>query len=339
MSPIAIEHFQQPKKHLLLQATYPWDKELHFATWNIEGLTDVKIAQLQNIMLLNDIHILCIQETHQPGAFSYVSDSGFLIINSGGLFDAPDHAGVGFIVSPRSRSFVIGFRKHSNRIASIDLRIQGGKAVLFSAYAPHGGYSYEDRQTYFSDLSAAYSRVSSHGPKIIMGDLNDRLAYTQSGEADIIGEFTFGSEHNANDPLSNRNLLVQLCFEHELRISNSFCNQPVEQRVSFFAIGATPFSDLVPANFATLDHVLCPQSWHNTCGEISTHRNIAFASHHFLMIASMDLRVERTQKQTRIRRYDLKALKNDDTSTSFKNKFCNNLQTMNTDLHRDMNRF
>ena len=150
--------------------------------------------------------------------------------------------------------------------------------------------------SFFSDLSAAYSRVSFHGPKIFMGDLNARIAYAQSGEAYIIGEFTFGSEHNANDPLSNRNLLVQLCFEQELRISNSFCNQPIEQRVSFFAIGATPFSDLVLANFATLDHVLCPQSWHNTCGEISTHMNIAFASHHLLMTASMDLRVERTQK-------------------------------------------
>ena len=36
-----------------------------FATWKVEGFTDVKLIELQNIMCTYGLVILCIQETHR----------------------------------------------------------------------------------------------------------------------------------------------------------------------------------------------------------------------------------------------------------------------------------
>ena len=66
----------------------------------------------------------------------YIYDSGFLIINLGGPLDTHASAGIGFIVSPNSRYVVKEYKKHSNIIAYLDLRVRGDKAVLISAYAP-----------------------------------------------------------------------------------------------------------------------------------------------------------------------------------------------------------
>ena len=60
------------------------------------------------------------------------------------------------------------------------------------------------------------------------------------GEADIIGPFSFSKSIIESDPLSNRHLLMQLCQELSLEVSNTFSDQPIEKRESYFAVGASP---------------------------------------------------------------------------------------------------
>ena len=81
-------------------------------TWNVEGLSEVKLEELERIMREKGIDVLCMQETHIAGADSYISDAGSLIILSGGVLGEREYAGVGFIVSPFIRRFVIGFVEH-----------------------------------------------------------------------------------------------------------------------------------------------------------------------------------------------------------------------------------
>ena len=115
----------------------------------------------------------------------------FSLSNPGGLLDTHESAGVGFIVSLNSKYFVKGYREHSNRIASLNLRVRGGKVVLISAYAPHGGHPYEDRNDFFSSLSDTYLRLSSHSQKNVIGDLNARVANVQPGKEHVVGPFLF----------------------------------------------------------------------------------------------------------------------------------------------------
>ena len=46
----------------------PCHTDLSIATWNVEGLTGVKLVELQWHMKRLEIDILCIQETHKSGS-------------------------------------------------------------------------------------------------------------------------------------------------------------------------------------------------------------------------------------------------------------------------------
>ena len=80
------------------------------ATWNVEGLTDSKVEELQIIMEERGIGILCLQETHRAGADYFFTEKGYLLILSGGPVGQREWAGVGFIIASFFRRSIIGFQ-------------------------------------------------------------------------------------------------------------------------------------------------------------------------------------------------------------------------------------
>ena len=105
----------------------------------------------------------------------HVTDDGFLVVCSGSAVGVKEFAGVGFVVAPWIRGSVVGFIQNSNRIACLKLRVPQGKIALIYAYAPHGGYPFDIRQSFFSQLSEAFEKTSVNGLKLICGDLNSRI--------------------------------------------------------------------------------------------------------------------------------------------------------------------
>eukprot|EP00959_Pyramimonas_sp_CCMP1952_P452809 9467203-Pyramimonas_sp.AAC.1 len=82
-------HFEQ------LQPCRPSDV-CSFASWNVEGVgvdTDsTKLEQITGIMKQRRIDVMCLQETHVPGA-PYFVQGGCLIILSGGSAGKREYAG------------------------------------------------------------------------------------------------------------------------------------------------------------------------------------------------------------------------------------------------------
>ena len=52
----------------------------NIGTWNVEGLTDTKIIELQNIMEERDIGIMWLQEIYRLGTDYFITDEGYLVI-------------------------------------------------------------------------------------------------------------------------------------------------------------------------------------------------------------------------------------------------------------------
>ena len=150
-------------------------REVQVSTWNIEGLTEEKIISLTRIMSESRISITCIQETH-----NFLPD--YFLTQQGSTGQNVERAGVGFIVAPWMRHCIVSFCQVSARMASLKIRVQGGKMALVSCYAPHSGYPLEDRVRFFSDLQAFTRNISVHGPKLILGDLNARIYRRLPGE-------------------------------------------------------------------------------------------------------------------------------------------------------------
>ena len=124
----------------------------------------------------------------------------------------------------------------ARRIAYAKLRVKGGKAVIFSAYAPHNERPFDERQAFYSELQDAYHSTSCHGLKVICGDLNARLHKRLPGEETHVGEFMYGNPNAPLWPGSNRDLLMEACVSLDLVIGNTLHEATPREQVTFFAI-------------------------------------------------------------------------------------------------------
>ena len=71
--------------------------QFRITTWNVEGLTQSKIMELQWHMQQQAIDIICLQETHREDSDVQITDAGFLLILSGQAeTEVAETAGVGF---------------------------------------------------------------------------------------------------------------------------------------------------------------------------------------------------------------------------------------------------
>ena len=78
----------------------PYSGDLVIASWNVEGLSALKLWELTLIMQRRGISILCIQEARISQSPYYRTDNGFLVVLSGSSGGGKEFAGVGFIIAP-----------------------------------------------------------------------------------------------------------------------------------------------------------------------------------------------------------------------------------------------
>ena len=75
-------------------------RELIIGSWNLEGLTEIKLYEICTYMSANSIDILCMQETRKVKSDNYDTDGGFQVYLSGSGDASREWAGVGFIIAP-----------------------------------------------------------------------------------------------------------------------------------------------------------------------------------------------------------------------------------------------
>ena len=112
------------------------NRYIGIGSWNVEGLTSMKTAEVCAYMVQHGIDIFCIQETWKPNSDYYWTDDRFLVILSGQSTVDREWAGVGFIVSSKFASRIQKFHQVNERIASLTFRVQGGVHQLFVLMRP-----------------------------------------------------------------------------------------------------------------------------------------------------------------------------------------------------------
>ena len=207
------------------------------------------------------IGILCLQETHRSASIYYDTDDGYLLILSGDGGES-ENAGVGFLISPGMRRSIIGFCQASSRMATLKLRIRGGKTSIFSVYAPHNGKPIDERRGFYNGLGELLGSTSAHGLVLLYGDFNARLYRRFPTEEDIIGDHIFGNTSRAEfNHDSNRSLLVEMCMSHKLVIGNTLFDEPPERQITCYNVGANPGDEILPNRFGQIVFVLISKEW------------------------------------------------------------------------------
>ena len=98
---------------------------ISIGTWNVEGITDIKIEQVIDYMEQYSIAVVCIQETRKLKSDVFFTDRGFQVVYSGGSISTKEWAGVGFIISPKLQKSVVYHLDHFPPCASPPFRIVG----------------------------------------------------------------------------------------------------------------------------------------------------------------------------------------------------------------------
>ena len=108
---------------------------------------------------------------------------------------------------------------------------------IINAYAPHGGYSYDTRQMFFSQLGQVLDDTNSFGLKLVVGDLNSRIHRCCHGEEDLFGQYCFGKAcyNPGSHPEYNREFLLEMCVANGLCVANTFLDIATEHQVTYLS--------------------------------------------------------------------------------------------------------
>ena len=212
----------------------------------IDELGPVKLCELQRHTETYHVAVLCMQETHVPGAVKIGTPEGYHVILSGGTDEAREHAGVGFIVAPWAWRHMISYKKISNRMAVLELKVRGGSATLVSAYAPPNtdAHPYDERQKFYSDLGDLLGQGAGHGPKFVFGDMNARVLRQLAHEQEIVGPGAFGSDRAEIHELSNRHLLIELCHRRAMSLASTMRAGRPEELATYRDLGTKPTDEV-----------------------------------------------------------------------------------------------
>ena len=264
-------------------------------------------------MRANSIDIFCIQETRKLKSDSYVTDDGYHVYLSGSGDASREWAGVGFIVSPSSKHFVIGFDPFSNRICSMRVKISGGCSALFCIYAPHNLRPLPERVQFYDDLEVHTDKVSVNGSRWFWGDFNARIGQRQAGEDSILGPYCFGRSAVHAVEVSNRDLLLEFCASRRLLVTNTLLDLPDHQNITYYEVNAKPMDPITFDRFNILDLCLVEATDENRVLSIQSDRFAAIASHHFPVVGLLDMHVECVSRDINRLRRNLAALQVSET--------------------------
>ena len=188
------------------------------------------------------IDVLMLSETKSTSYYSYVSEE-HLVILSGNNRDK--HAGVGAIIRPHLRPYLMDVIQVNNRIIHLCFKKQGGAVHVVGAYAPHSGRDFEaDRQPFWEQLEEHLSRIPHPEPLYLTGDFNVRFQASHRNDEGVTGPHTYGKgprfiDHTAT---SNRSLCVKTMQSLGMVESASYITPVPSHQITYRDKAAPPAS-------------------------------------------------------------------------------------------------
>ena len=130
-------------------------------------------------------------------------------------------SGVGFMIRTSIASKLENLPTgHSDRIMSMRLPLKSKQyATLFSVYAPTLQAEPAEKDKFYSELCSRLQSTPADDKVIILGDFNARVGQDAVAWKGVLGRHGVG---NCND---NGRLLLELCTEHQLTITNTIFQQ------------------------------------------------------------------------------------------------------------------
>ncbi|VFQ69868.1 unnamed protein product [Cuscuta campestris] len=203
-----------------------------------------KSIELVQVLKRRRIQVACVQETRWVGTKAREVD-GFKLWYSG---SARGRNGVGILVAPELREFVVEVKRISDRLMFIKLVLGGCAINVVSAYAPHVGLADEVKKEFWDALDGVVVGFPLTEKVVIGGDFNGHIGESADGFEDVHECWAVKKTHVRRLHAAEMRMLRWMCGKTRLdRISNEVIRRQV---------GMAPVEDkLREARLRWLGHV------------------------------------------------------------------------------------
>ena len=215
---------------------HPEHQLLNVAAWNVRTLLETRrtpirpSAVVASELTRYSIDIAALSETRVLGE-SVIEEvgGGYTFFLKGKPIGDKQYHGVGFAIRTKlvkhlDGNFPVGINE---RLMTMSLPLVGGTLDIISAYAPTLPQSDEIKESFYSSLSDAINAVPSAHKLLVLGDFNARVGSDHVSWENTIGRHGIGNEN------SNGTLLLSLCSQNELCITNTFFQQPTSHKTTW----------------------------------------------------------------------------------------------------------
>ena len=200
------------------------------ASWNVRTLLDSKRACARPSAIVAreleryNIDIAALSETRILGETSFAENfgsSGYTYFLRGKPEGDKHYHGVGFAI--RSKLVPLLNSRYpkgiNERLMTMCLPLPSCNITLISAYAPTLNSTQLEKDCFYDSLNAIIKKVPSSHKLLLMGDFNARVGVDYSSWEKVLGKHGVGREN------SNGTLLLSLCAQNELIITNTIFQQ------------------------------------------------------------------------------------------------------------------
>lgn len=200
--------------------------KLKFASWNIRTMLDRQNAErperrsaiVSHELMKYDIDIAALSEVRFPDSGYIREESGYSIYWSGRAADDRSESGVALAIRDELVSKLIEEPKAVNdRLITLRVPLSMDRwCTVIAVYAPTMTNSQEKINQFYDQLNMTLRSVPAPDKIILMGDFNARVGQDHSTWPNVIGK------HGCGKLNTNGELLLSICTEHQLGITNTF---------------------------------------------------------------------------------------------------------------------
>lgn len=209
-----------------------------FAAWNVRTLLDResslcpprKTALVSRELRRYGVHIAALSETHLADEGERLERlGGYTFFWKGTPSSEPRRSGVGFAISNHIAAKLEEYPIHiSDRVTTLRLHLDNGNHLnIISVYAPTLDKDDETKAKFYEEVTQTLSKIPQREQILLMGDFNSRVGRDFEAWPKVLGR------HGVGNINSNGQLLLSLCAEFELAITNTMFRLPAKYKTTW----------------------------------------------------------------------------------------------------------
>ncbi|GFR65355.1 craniofacial development protein 2-like [Elysia marginata] len=168
---------------------------------------------------------------------------------------------------------------------------------------------------FYEQLQAELSEIPRHDVITLIGDLNAKV-----GDENIGAERTMGI-HGCGSINNNGERLVELCASNDLVIGGTLFEHPAIHKLTWYSPNGRDKNQI--------DHIAINNTWRRSLLDVRVKRGADVGSDHLLVIASIRLKLRRTDRRDmHQKRLDVNKLKDPDVRKLFTIQLKNRFQAL-----------